>query len=158
MTFCREAYPELPENVRLLPADSKVNTYDLVDAANLGLVFTTTVGLEMALSGKPVIVTGNTHYRGKGFTIDPESWDEYYGNLIAVLNAPQKFEQSDRKIELAWRYAYRFFFEYPQPFPWHVQKFWQSQEKWSIEQTLSEDGLKKFGKSFTYLAGEPIIW
>ncbi|HBX71166.1 MAG TPA: hypothetical protein DEH25_17770, partial [Chloroflexi bacterium] len=68
-----EKFPELPENIHLLPADAKVNTYDLVNTADVGLVFTTTVGMEMAMVGLPVIVTGQTHYRNKGFTLDAES-------------------------------------------------------------------------------------
>jgi lipid A disaccharide synthetase len=63
----------MPENIRLLPANANVNTYDLVQAADAGLVFTTTVGMEMAMSGLPVIVAGQTHYRGKGFTLDADS-------------------------------------------------------------------------------------
>ena len=47
--------------------------HDLVETAGLGLVYTTTVGLEMAMSGVPVIVIGQTHYRGKGFSLDPDS-------------------------------------------------------------------------------------
>ncbi|MEN8173777.1 MAG: hypothetical protein ABFS03_12980, partial [Chloroflexota bacterium] len=74
----KEKFPELPEHIHLLPADAKVNTYDLVNTADIGLVFTTTVGMEMAMSGLPVIVTGETHYRGKGFTLDAESWDTYF--------------------------------------------------------------------------------
>ena len=57
--------------------DDPVNTYDLVEIADLGLVYTTTVGMEMAMSGVPVIAAGQTHYRGKGFTLDPASWQEY---------------------------------------------------------------------------------
>ena len=66
-----KALPSIPENIHLVPADAKVNTYDIVEIADLGLVYTTTVGMEMAMSGVPVIVVGNTHYRDKGFTLDP---------------------------------------------------------------------------------------
>ena len=46
----------LPENIHLIAADDPVNTYDLVEIADLGLVYTTTVRLEIAMSGAPVIV------------------------------------------------------------------------------------------------------
>ena len=77
-----QALPSIPENIHLVPADAKVNTYDLVEIADLGLVYTTTVGMEMAMSGVPVIVVGNTHYRDKGFTLDPTSWEAYFELLI----------------------------------------------------------------------------
>ncbi|NOY98831.1 MAG: glycosyltransferase family 4 protein [Chloroflexi bacterium] len=151
-------FPALPENIHLLPADAKVNTYDLVNAADVGLVFTTTVGMEMAMSGLPVIVTGQTHYRGKGFTLDPDAWDEYFGTLEKVLASPKDYRPSREQVEAAWTYAYRFFFEYPQPFPWHVQHFWDDESRWPMEKVLSEEGLSKFEKTFGYLAGEPMDW
>jgi len=153
-----EHFQEFPENIHLLPADSSVNTYDLVDAADFGLVFTTTTGMEMAMIGKPVIVTGYTHYRGKGFTIDPDTWEEFFDGLDQVLQNPKDYYLSEEQVELSWRYAYRFFFEYPQPFPWRVPYFWESLKEWSIERVLSSEGLARFGNTFRYLVGEPIDW
>jgi len=48
--------------------------------------------------------------------------------------------------------------EYPQPFPWHVQHFWDDVERWPLDQVLSEEGLQVFGKTFDYLVGKPIAW
>ena len=73
-----ERIAEMPEHIHLIPADAKVNTYDLVEIADLGLVYTTTVGMEMVMSGVPVIAVGNTHYRGKGFTLDPATWEALF--------------------------------------------------------------------------------
>ncbi len=153
-----EKFPTLPENIHLLPADAKVNTYDLVNTADFGLVFTTTVGMEMAMIGLPVIVTGQTHYRGKGFTLDADSWDAYFELLEKVTTDPKAQRPTREAVETAWTYAYRFFFEYPQPFPWHVQHFWEDEELWPLEKVLSEEGLAKFGDTFRYLVGEPIEW
>ncbi|MBM3143722.1 MAG: hypothetical protein FJ010_01885 [Chloroflexi bacterium] len=151
-------FQEFPENIHLLPAESSVNTYDLVDAADFGLVFTTTTGMEMAMIGKPVIVTGHTHYRGKGFTIDPNTWKEYFEALKQVLYDPKAHTLSEGQIELSWRYAYRFFFEYPQPFPWRVPYLWESLKEWSMARVLSPEGQAQFGNTFRYLVGEPIDW
>ena len=153
-----EKFPELPKNIHLLPADAKVNTYDLVNIANVGLVFTTTVGMEMAMIGLPVIVTGQTHYRGKGFTLEPNSWDEYFETLEKVIASPKDYAPSRKDVERAWTYAYRFFFEYPQPYPWHIQHFWEDEEIWSLEKAMSQEGLEKFEKTFSYLAGEKMEW
>jgi hypothetical protein len=153
-----EKFPSLPENIHLLPADAKVNTYDLVNTANLGLVFTTTVGMEMVMVGLPVIVTGQTHYKGKGFTLDVDSWDSYFDTLDRVLSSPNEYRPSREQVESAWTYAYRFFFEYPQPFPWHVQHFWEDEKKWSLKAVMEKNGMKLFGNTFRYLVGEPIEW
>lgn len=150
--------PSIPENIHLVPADAKVNTYDIVEIADLGLVYTTTVGMEMAMSGVPVIVVGNTHYRNKGFTLDPENWEAYFELLNSVLADHGLVRLSQAQVEQAWNYAYRFFFEYPQPFPWHLVHFWKDLETWPLSRLLSEEGLSTYYKTFTYLVGEPIRW
>jgi hypothetical protein len=151
-------HPDLPDHIHLVGADDPVNTYDLVEIADVGLVYTTTVGMEMAMSGVPVIVAGHTHYRDKGFTIDPDSWDAYYQALAQTLADPQANRLSRHQVDLAWNYAYRFFFEYPFPFPWHLLHFWNELENWSVEKVLSREGQAIFGDSFRYLMGEPVNW
>jgi capsule polysaccharide export protein KpsC/LpsZ len=148
----------LPENIHLMGADDPVNTYDLVEIADMGLVYTTTVGLEMAMSGAPVIVAGQTHYRDKGFSLDPASWEAYFQMLDMVLKNPASFRLSKAQVDQAWAYAYRFFFEYPRPFPWHLLHFWNELETWSMRRVLSAEGQAEFGDTFRYLLGEPVKW
>jgi hypothetical protein len=148
----------LPENIYLIPADAKVNSYDIFEIADLGLVYTTTAGLEMAMSGVPVIAVGNTHYRGKGFTLDPDSWETYFATLERALADPLKYRLTRAQLDRAWAYAYRFFFEYPLPFPWHVVRFWEDVQQWPLERVLGGEGRTAFGKTFRYLAGETVKW
>jgi len=150
--------PDLPEHIHLVGADDPINTYDLVEIADLGLVYTTTVGMEMAMSGIPVIVAGQTHYRGKGFSLDPATWTEYYQQLEQVLKDPQSFKLSRAQVEQAWNYAYRFFFEYPVPFPWHLLHFWNELENWPLEKVLASEGQAQFSSSFKLLLGSPRDW
>jgi capsule polysaccharide export protein KpsC/LpsZ len=155
----RRALPEgIPEHIYLVPADAEINTYDLIDVADLGLVYTTTVGLEMAMSGIPVIAIGQTHYRGKGFTLDPDSWEAYFHLLNQTIQQPKNFIRNELQVNTAWEYAYRFFFEYPQAFPWHLLHLWDDIEEWSIERVLSPHGMEQFGAAFSYLSGEPRNW
>lgn len=153
-----QALPDLPEHIHLVKADDPVNTYDLVELCDMGLVYTTTVGMEMAMSGVPVIVAGQTHYRMRGFTLDPDTWAGYRALLEQVLARPQAFRLSRQQVDQAWNYAYRFFFEYPQPFPWHLLHFWNELEEWPVERVLSIEGQTIYGDTFRYLAGEPIDW
>ena len=88
--------PQIPAHIHLVEAADPINTYDLVEIADLGLAYTTTVGMEMAMSGVPVIVGGKTHYRGKGFTLDPASWEEYYELIDKVLSDPQQHRLTQR--------------------------------------------------------------
>ena len=154
----REAVPELPRHVVVVPPESKVNTYDLIELAHVGLVYTTTVGLEMAMNGVPVIVAGKTHYRGRGFTCDPESAEEYLQMVAAQLARPAGQSLSDEQVQLAWRYAYRFFFDYPFPFPWHLVHFWEDLRERPLEAVVMPEGHRAYRRTMHALLGEPIGW
>ncbi len=154
----REALPELPEHIRIVGADDPVNTYDLIEIAALGLVYTTTVGMEMAMTGLPVIVCGKTHYRGRGFTLDPDSWEAYFETLTRLLSDLPGHRLSEEQVSLAWNYAYRFFFEYPRPFPWRLMGFWDDLQTWPLARVLSEEGRARFDATFDALTGAPIAW
>jgi len=150
--------PRLPDHIRMVGPKDQLNTYDLFEVADLGLVYTTTVGLEMALAGLPVIVTGQTHYRKRGFTYDPDSWVMYYKQMGQILETPKNYRLSPNEVDLAWRYAYRFFFEYPHPFPWHLVRMWDDYKARPLQSVLSQEGLDLYGATFRYLTGETIDW
>jgi hypothetical protein len=154
----REALPSLPEHIHVIAASDKVNTYDLIEIADLGLAYTTTVGLETAMNDRPVISCGQTHYRGRGFTLDPNSWDEYFVTLEKVLSDLPAYRLNDAQVETAWNYAYRFFFEYPRPFPWRLMNFWDDLAVWPLAKVLGAEGQAEFGETFKFLVGEPFTW
>jgi hypothetical protein len=103
-------------------------------------------------------VVGDTHYRGKGFTLDPDSWVRYYKTLKAVIEDPSAFRLTDKQIEDAWAYAYRFFFDFPQPFPWHLVNPWENFEKNDIESIFNSRDWPQYERVLHYLAGEPMSW
>lgn len=150
--------PSLPDHIHVIGPEAKVNTYDLIAAADLGLVYTTTVGLEMAMSGVPVIVVGNTHYRDRGFTLDPEGWVKYYKTINAVLEDPASYKLENEQINLAWAYAYRFFFDFPLSFPYHLVNLWEDYHSHSIEEITKSGNWSEYKKVFRYLIGEKIDW
>jgi len=157
-TVVREALPEIPSHFHLIGALDNVNTYDLIEVADLGLAYTTTVGVETAMNGIPVISCGQTHYRGRGFTIDPNTWDEYFSTLEKMLPDLRAHRLNEEQVAKAWNYAYRFFFEYPRPFPWRLVNFWADLDIWPIEKILSDQGQAEFGDTFKFLVGEPFTW
>ncbi|NMC78224.1 MAG: hypothetical protein GYA59_02580, partial [Chloroflexi bacterium] len=154
----RNVLPVLPEHMRLIGPKDRMNTYDVMAVADLGLVYTTTVGLEMAMGGLPVIVTGQTHYRGRGFTHDPDSWVTYFKMMGQILENPANFRLRSEQVERAWRYAYRFFFDFPRPFPWHLVRVWEDYKLRPLDKVLSPEGLERYGDTFRYLVGEPLDW
>ncbi|MGZ6898819.1 MAG: capsular polysaccharide export protein, LipB/KpsS family [Acidimicrobiia bacterium] len=108
--YLRRRFPILPSNVTVVSAADPSSSYPLMDAADVGLVYTSTTGLELALRGTPVIVAGETHYRGKGFTIDVETPEEFHAALDKALAAPDAVETD---VTAAREYAHFFFFRAP---------------------------------------------
>lgn len=154
----KAAVPQLPPHVLVVPPDSKINTYDLIELAHLGLVYTTTVGMEMAMGGVPVIVAGQTHYRGKGFTLDPATQEDYLRMVDEQVHRPAGTLLGQHEVELAWRYAHRFFFEFPLPFPWHLVHFWDDIRARPLNTVLRPEGRKPYERTLRALLGEPIDW
>lgn len=152
------ALPQLPGHVIVVPHDSPVNTYDLIELAHLGLVYTTTAGIEMAMNGVPVVVAGRTHYRGKGFTNDPANADDYLAAIDDLLRRPLGQRLEGGLVELAWRYAHRFFFEYPFPFPWHSERFWEDVGRYPPAWILDPAHRPPLELSLRALVGLPIDW
>lgn len=154
----QKVLPSLPPHIHLIGPTEKVNTYDLMDIADLGLVYTTTAGMEMALRGVPVMVSGKAPYRNRGFTIDTESWEEYYGKLEEILADLPSHRLTPEQTEQAWNYAYAFFRDFTRPFPWHLEHMTQGLEKRPFAHVLGPEGLLEFGTTFKELTGMPIQW
>jgi hypothetical protein len=104
--------PVLPANVRVIESEDPTSSYALMDIASLGLVYTSTVGLELAARGSPVVVAADTHYRGRGFTIDASTAVEYWNEASRLLHSPPSDTERGRTRELARRYAALFFFRF----------------------------------------------
>jgi hypothetical protein len=150
--------PHQPEHVVVVPPESEINTYDLIELAHLGLVYTTTFGLEMSMHGVPVIVAGETHYRGKGFTDDPNSWDEYVRLIEARLNEKAGTSIPENAVRRAWRYAYRYFFDYPFVFPWHLITFWQDLSDRPFDEIVKPQNMRNYQTTLNAFVGQPIDW
>jgi hypothetical protein len=116
------------------------------------------VGMEMAMHGLPVVVSGKTHYRNRGFTLDPASWEEYFKILDSFCAGPDSFVYTEEDVRRAKRYAYHFFFDYPFPYPWHLLHMSEEKPPIPLEEAFSEAGLAEYGQAFRFLAGEPAGW
>jgi len=107
----KKEFSELPLNIFILSPKAKITFYDLIPLSTIGLVHTSTVGLEMASRGIPVISIGRSHYRGYGFTFDPESRDEYFNLLKDILKGNKKIELEKIK-DLSFKFIKLNFFHY----------------------------------------------
>jgi len=100
-------FGDLPTHVRIMGADTEINTYSLFSVIDYGLTVRGTVGMELPCFGIPVVTAGSGRYSKHGFTIDPNSVDDYKLVLSRIhyekpLNAVQKTN--------ARKYAFASFF------------------------------------------------
>ena len=104
----------LPENTTLVGPDDQINSFTMIDISDIGVVNTSTVGLEMAMLNKPVILISETHYRAKGFTYDSASSEEYFDQIHQLIANPEALPNQE---ELARKYFYMMMALYQQPMP-----------------------------------------
>ena len=148
----REFFPVLPTHIKVLSAEAPINTYAIMQIADLGLVYASTAGLEMAVRGIPVVCgISSQHFNQKGFTIDPENQEEYFSQIDRILQNSSAFHLTPRQIELAWCYADVYFNQWPRPFPWLAgPQFLRSLalSDWPMARMLSAEGYEKYGSVF----------
>lgn len=102
-----KAFPQLPANVHVIPPDSPISTYAVMDACNAVIIYGTKTGVELTSRGVPVIVAGEAWIRNKGITIDAETADDYFRVLDTL---PFGARMTGDAITRARKYAYHFFF------------------------------------------------
>lgn len=102
-------FSALPPNVRLVKPEEPIDTYALMAAANLGLAYLSTAGLEMACFGKPVVVLAGADYEGvTGLTVI-RGGAELEPRLEELLAAPASPESRLVLRRDAYRFAYHYF-------------------------------------------------
>jgi hypothetical protein len=103
----------LPANVRIVMPDDYVNAYSLADEADLGLTFGSTIGLEMAMLGKPVLLASRAIYEVGSQFLRLRTRESLPGLLERCLQAVTNMEMQRE----AFRLAYYYIFAFELPFP-----------------------------------------
>jgi hypothetical protein len=120
-------FPNLPSHIRVIPAEEDVSPANLFEIIDGGVTVYGTAGLELALMGKPVILAGEAHYGGKGFThegLTPPA----YRDLLRKASTLGSLDTSQR--EAVRQYAYSHFIrrQIPLEIVHHGDSVW-----WSLQ-------------------------
>lgn len=97
---------ELPEHVKVIPAETDITTLSLLEVIDYCLTVRGTVGMEAALLGKNVLTAGTGRYDRHGFTVDFDSRSDY---LLRLGKLEDLKPPSLESIRLAERYSYGVF-------------------------------------------------
>ena len=80
-----ERYSALGERLRFVAAADEINTYDLLRHVKAVLPHTSTIGIEAAFLGKPVVIGTSVYYEDFGFVQHPATRDEYFAQIADAL-------------------------------------------------------------------------
>jgi hypothetical protein len=103
----RRRYAEIPGNVFVVPPESRLSTYAVMEKCNAVAIYNTKTGIELAAMGIPVIVAGEAWIRNKGLAVDVSSPEEY---TQALNRLPLPGRMTEAETTRARKYAYHFFF------------------------------------------------
>ena len=93
----RERFGDQPR-LRFVRAEEPISSYDLIRSAALVLPFVSTIAIEAAALGKPVLVSGVSYYSELGFVWSANTRAEYFDLLERGLrrDLPLKPQQQDK--------------------------------------------------------------
>ncbi|MGH2607021.1 MAG: hypothetical protein ACRDG5_10560, partial [Anaerolineales bacterium] len=74
------------------------------------------------------------------------------------LARPDARRLSPEQVETAWHYAYRFFFDFPLPFPWHLLHFWKDMQDRPFEAVVESALEGPYRAAFEALMAGPAPW
>lgn len=100
----------LGSNIFFIDSDSTISIFDLYPMVDVGIVHSTRSGCELVLEGKPVILTGDNHYRGKGFTVDVNNETEFFEAIRDLLSRRESPEAVERRREVGKKYWLLYYF------------------------------------------------
>jgi hypothetical protein len=111
--FYRKLISASPTNVRIVMPDNPLNSYALMDEADIGLTYGSSVGIEMAMLGKPIVLGSRSFYENGTHIFRVRSKEELPDLLDRSLQSV-----SAREIRReAFRLAYYQVFKFELPFP-----------------------------------------
>jgi hypothetical protein len=117
----RDKFGSLPDNIVIIDKKCKIKSFDLMDNGCIGVVFTSTSGLEHSYFRKPVIVAGEIHYARAGAALRIRSRQEYFRLLEDPAPLMDFIKNNYNIIE---RYAYYYYFRQQIKIPFYRDDVW----------------------------------
>jgi len=119
--YFRRLEIEVPDNVKVIPSDAKVSSYDLMERADVGLVWHSTAAVEMAAMGKRVFRVADAWM--KDLDCIEKLGKDFADRLEQAVLPGSNFDPLRVAIE-ARRWAYMWYFRSSYPLPLVKQLEW----------------------------------
>jgi len=99
-----ELYPILPANIFFLSPDNPISSYELIRKIDVAILYGSTLSLEFAVMGYPVIQTGSFNISNKEIVYEIKNLDQYYSLLESAKN--KRLVMTEEMKERALKYGY----------------------------------------------------
>lgn len=103
----KKNFINLPKHITVILPENNISTYDIAKLSNCAIIYGTKMGVELSPFGLPTITCGEAWIKNKGITFDIKDKKNYM-NLLSKI--PFKKRLNQKKISLAEKYAYHYFF------------------------------------------------
>jgi tetratricopeptide (TPR) repeat protein len=122
---------DLPENCRLVRPKDDISSYTLADMAELGIVYYTTLGMEMAARGQQVVCVAKGWYSHGGFCRYVERPEDYEAGVRTACDAAARDGRSVEIARRAHRFLHHYFGDLSLPFPLvHEEPMGEGKPSW----------------------------
>lgn len=116
-----DRFGSLPEHIIIVDKKCRLKSFDLMDSNCIGIVFTSTSGLEHNYFKKPVLTAGEIHYARAGAALRIISRQEYFD----LLTDPQPlYDFIEKNYSIIERYAYYYYFRQQVKIPFYKDDVW----------------------------------
>ena len=101
------------DNIKFIWPSDCINTYDLLNIADVGLTHGSTIGLEMACMGKKVIACAESFYDDQNFVWTLRNEKSYEDLLIRTTKIENFNYIKNNALKFAYFYYFRATFDFP---------------------------------------------
>ena len=104
LRLIRKNIGELPDHVKMIYPDTPISPYTWLQLTDFGITTRGTSGIELGALGKTTITAGTGRYEQIGFTINPQTSDQYLEILDSLPNI-QRLSRDQHKVAQKFAYA-----------------------------------------------------
>ena len=119
--YFKKLKENIPPNVLLIESHEKINSYEILRHTHAGLVFATTLSIEMACRGIPVIAAGNPGWSNCPMVASVDSPSDYLDKLAELHRSKLSGQKLLELVRDAYRLAHAYYFKSSIKFPFLKQ-------------------------------------
>ena len=111
ISYFNKIKENIPQNVLLIESHEQINSYEILTDAKVGLVFASTLSIEMACRGIPVVAAGNPGWSNCPMIASVENRSDYLDKLSKLHSSKPTESDLLGLVKGAYRLAHTYYFK-----------------------------------------------